>query len=115
MYVLPHARRAVSYIQATGRRLWQPASCMARRVIYARNVTYVRPSLARMSEAKFRVGTLNSPQAAYGKVGRAVIYVIYARQVTYEAAVARTASSASGVSTSSSAAVSVGTSTTASW
>jgi hypothetical protein len=43
-----------------------------------------------------------------------VIYVIYARNVIYEAAVARTASSASGVSTSSSAPVSVGTSATAS-
>jgi hypothetical protein len=41
-------------------------------------------------------------------------YVIYARNVIYEAAVARTASSASGVSTSSSAPVSVGTSATAS-
>ena len=43
-----------------------------------------------------------------------VIYVIYAGNVIYEAAVARTASSASGVSTSSRAAVSVGTSVTAS-
>ena len=58
----------------------------------------------------FQFGTMMPSGAVHP-----IIYVIYARNVIYEAAEALTASSASGVSTSSSAPVSVGTSATASW
>jgi hypothetical protein len=88
---------------------------MVGHVIYARNVTYV--SLVRRPDEPREVRSLDSNLAVgvCGTVVRAVIYGIYGRNVIYEAAVARTASSASGVSTSSNAAVSVGTSATASW
>lgn len=102
------APRTVPHTRTTARHLWQATSCMASNVIY---VMYVRKVIYGVAPcAAFRGAS------EYGK--RRHLWagaVTYARNVIYEAAVARTASSASGVSTSSSAAVLVGTSATASW